>query len=1093
MSTKFFTNDPENTLLEKFEGVFQYNNIHQFDALVGYFRSSGYFRVRPFLDKVPQVRILVGINVDKLLNDATQMGLEFFKDQNAAKEDFIEKVVDDIKEAKYDKQTEEGIIQFITDLVDKKLEIRAHPEKKLHAKVYIFRPEPFNEHTPASVITGSSNFTDAGLGFGNQHNYEFNVILNDYTDVVFASEEFEKLWNEGVQILPADISKLKKITHLNDEITPYELYLKMLMEFFGSSIDYDPDSMGDLPGNFKKLSYQVDAVNEGFNMLLKHNGFILADVVGLGKTVIAAMIAKRYLIENGRETTRILVVYPPPIEKNWKNTFKSFTLDRYTKFISNGSLKKILEGDADYWNKEEYDLIIVDEAHKFRNHETESFNDLQLICKSPRKNSRRVAGLQKKVILVTATPLNNRPDDILHQISLFQDLRQSTLPVRNLTSFFSPLVEEYKKLKMYEELDIDKLREIYGKIRKNIVEPITVRRTRTDIENNDDYKKDIEEQNIIFPTVNPPVKIEYIMNEKLNELFHRTVFYLTDSDKILYYRYQAIYGLKQEIQNKYYENAERVSKSLAFIMKTLLIKRLESSFFSFKKSLNTFQKATDRMIEMFANDKIFIAPDTDVNKLLDKGWSEDQIEKEIEKLSEKNPKNRTFKRDDFKPGFLEGLKKDSKNLKELVEKWDQITEDPKLEMFLLFLDNRFLDKMINLEKKLVIFSESKDTVEYLTGVLKERKRNDVLSISSENRRSSYDLIVNNFDANIPEENQKNDYNILITTEVLAEGVNLHRSNVVIHYDTPWNSTRLMQRIGRVNRIGTKSSHIHNFVFYPSAQGDAQIKLNRTALMKIQGFHTAFGEDNQVFSIDEVLDDVTLFSGQIKEEEDEKLKYLFFLRKLRKTEPALFEKVANIPLKARTGRDSTVCEKEQLSGNTVAFLKTNLKHEFYLVNDTEGPNEITPLDAIKIFEAKIDEPSVPLIENHHDHVLAALEFFRKEDQKANNSQTDPTALGGVAQRAKQLLTQVAKHQSSNTELQNDLLKLIKLIDIGKYTNLASDIDKLQKKGRKTGLKIHDYLLELEETIQKYGQEEHDLNLSGKKRNSEPQLILSQSFK
>ncbi len=224
-----------------------------------------------------------------------------------------------------------------------------------------------------------------------------------------------------MDILPVDIQNIKKETYLNEEITPFELYIKLLTEYFGKNIDYDPDSISDLPQNFKKLSYQVDAVNEGFNMLLKHNGFLLADVVGLGKTVIAAMMAKKFLMQNGRENTKILIVYPPAVEKNWKNTFKDFQLDKYTKFITNGSLEKILEGHQDYWSKEDYDLIIVDEAHKFRNYLTGAFQNLQLICKSPRANKGLIDGLQKKVLLVTATPLNNRPDDIFYQIQMFQD------------------------------------------------------------------------------------------------------------------------------------------------------------------------------------------------------------------------------------------------------------------------------------------------------------------------------------------------------------------------------------------------------------------------------------------------------------------------------------------------------------------------------------------------------------------------------------------------------------------------------------------------------------------------------------------------
>ncbi|MCS7074564.1 MAG: DEAD/DEAH box helicase family protein, partial [Bacteroidia bacterium] len=444
----------------------------------------------------------------------------------------------DIETANYDKHTEKGILQFIDDLIEKKIEVKAHPDKKIHAKVFIFRPEPFNEHTLASVITGSSNFSDAGLGITNQ--YEFNVQLDSYDDVKFATDEFEKLWAEAVDILPVDIQHIKKETYLNEDITPFELYIKLLIEYFGKNIDYDPDSIGDLPPNFKKLSYQIDAVNEGFNMLLKHNGFFLADVVGLGKTVIATMVAKKFLMQNGRDNTKILVVYPPAVEKNWKNTFKYFNIDKYAKFITNGSLQKILDGHQDYWNKEEYDLIIVDEAHKFRNHTTGVFQNLQLICKSPRTNIGLIEGVQKKVILVTATPLNNKPEDIFYQILMFQDARQSTLPITNLTSFFNSLSEQYKTLKRFDGIDVTKLREIYGQIRKNVIEPITIRRTRKDLENIPDYLKDLQEQGIKFPKVEPPKKIEYVTDPKLNELFYKTVFYLTDADKLSYARYQAI-------------------------------------------------------------------------------------------------------------------------------------------------------------------------------------------------------------------------------------------------------------------------------------------------------------------------------------------------------------------------------------------------------------------------------------------------------------------------------------------------------------------------------------------------------------------------
>lgn len=1096
MSTKFFTNKEENTLLNKFEGVFKYNpNIEYFDALVGYFRASGYFRIRPFLNKVSKIRILVGINVDKLILDANKSGLEFFKNHKKTVEEFLDNLLEDIENANYDKDTEEGIVQFVKDIIEGKIQVKAHPDRKIHAKVYILRPEPFNKHTYASVITGSSNLTDAGLGGNKMSNYEFNVQLSDYTDVVFATNEFEELWKEAVDILPGDIGEVKSKSYLNDDATPFELYIKMLTEYFGKNIDYDPESVGDLPPNFKKLSYQVDAVNDGFNMLLKHNGFILADVVGLGKTVIAAMVAKKFLLQNGHQFTKILVIYPPAVEKNWKMTFKEFEIDKYTKFVSNGSLHRILDGHQDYWKKEEYDLIIVDEAHKFRNHKTGAFQNLQLICKSPRSNIGYIEGSQKKVVLVTATPLNNKPDDIFYQIQMFQDARQSTLPVTNLTSFFRPLVEQYKNLKRFDELDINKLRDIYGIIRKQVIQPITVRRTRRDIENIPAYKVDIAEQGVVFPKVDPPKKVEYILDEKLNELFIKTVSYLTDIDRLKYSRYQAIAGLKKEIQEKYYENAETVSKSLAFIMKTQMVKRLESSFYAFKKSLYSFKSATDRMIQMFENNRVYIAPDTNINALLDKGWNEEEIEKEIVRLSEDNPKNQIFRAEDFKKEFFEDLVFDAELISELVKEWDEIDNDPKLTVFLKELSMQFLNKKTNLEGKLVIFSESKDTVDYLSKALINKGRNDVLVISSENRKSKYETIVENFDANFPSvsdkekgKEQKDDYNIIITTEVLAEGINLHRSNVIVHYDTPWNSTRLMQRIGRVNRIGTKAPKIYNYVFYPSAQGDSQIKLNKIALMKIQGFHTAFGEDNQVFSTQEILDDVKLYGHPSNEEEDERLKYLHFLREFKKNNKKWFKEIKNLPLKARTGRDSAVIKKADLKGGTIVFLKTEKKHEFFWINSNGEAYEITPINAFKIFEAEKKEKRVELIECHHEHVKSAKDYFDKEEQIYVQSQTDPKALGGVAQRAKKFLSEVIKNPIVTDKQKDNINKIIYLIDVGKFTNLSADVGKIQKQKHN----IADSLIEIDRIAKEYNIDNSDTQIQIKRTVEKPTLILSESF-
>ncbi len=365
----------------------------------------------------------------------------------------------------------------------------------------------------------------------------------------------------------------------------------------------------------------------------------------------------------------------------------------------------------------------------------------------------------------------------------------------------------------------------------------------------------------------------------------------------------------------------------------------------------------------------------------------------------------------------------------------------------------------------------------------------MLVVSAENRKQLYETIVANFDANFEGEKQAIEYNIIITTEVLAEGVNLHRSNVIVHYDTPWNSTRLMQRIGRVNRIGTKADAIYNYVFYPSAQGDSQIQLNKTAFMKIQAFHTAFGEDNQVYSEQEILDDIKLFNTEaIREQEDERLKYLYLLRNFRKQNKAWFDHIKRLPLKSRTGRNAATISKPELQNGTAAFLKTDKKFEFYWVNNENQPSEITPLEAFKIFEADPKEKPCQLIEKHHEQVAAAIGHFEKLEHKLVASQTDPEALGGVAQRAKRFLSDLAKYPQLSDQQKENVQKIIVLIDMGKYTNLPSDVDRLQKKK----LNLSAALAELDKIAKQYNVDLSDAQKGKKVRAEKPLLIISESF-
>lgn len=1097
MASHFFTNNNDNTLFDKFKGILEHmKDLYTFHAVVGYFRSSGYFALQPHLTNLKDIKILVGINVDEMFAEVQRKGQLFLGDDERTKQEFLNWFIQDIKEAKYSEQVEHGILQFVNDMIKGRIKVRAHKSKTIHAKFYLFLPEQHTEHSDGWVIMGSSNLTEAGLGIKKAPNYELNIALKNYDDVSFAKQQFEELWNEGTPILPADIQQFRQKTHIGQIFTPFELYIKFLIEYFGKNIDYDPDTVGDLPKSFKKLSYQIDAVNQGFQMLLEHNGFFLADVVGLGKTVVAAMIAKRFMVANGSLNTKILVVYPPALEKNWKNTFRQFGIDRHTKFISNGRLEKLIKGDdLNYWPREDYDLILVDEAHRYRNHTSQMFSQLQRICKTPRTGEGLIAGTKKKVMLISATPLNNRPQDLYYQLLLFQDARRSTLPVTNLQTFFGPIIREYREIVKEDEPNIERIRELYATIREKVITPITVRRTRRDLRNYPKYIEDLDQQGIKFPEISAPKSKQYQLDAKLSKLFYHTIFYLTDDDKIRYNRYQAIRYLKDDLREQYYDQAVLISQSLAGIMKTLMVKRLESSFKAFKTSLKNFSTATGRMVEMFDKGKIFIAPDKSVNEMMDKGLTFDEIEEIILALSIDNPKNNVFTPADFDNDFIEGLRKDYELLKELVKAWDKVEQDPKLDAFLISLNDELFNTNINPTGKLVIFTESADTANYLQEHLEKALKQKILCVSSENRTKIFETLQENFDANYLGA-QKDDFKIIITTDVLAEGINLHRANVIVNYDTPWNATRLMQRIGRVNRIGSVAGVVYNYNFYPSQQGDEEIKLYSNALVKLQGFHTAFGEDAQIYTHEELVEQFELFKEGVKDDEDKRLLFLRFIREFKDTNPKEFRRIKNFPLKARTTRSETQSAKEDIKKSSVTFLKSPYKMEFYKVDEKNKVTSLTFIEAAEIFKAESTETSFPLPDIHFKQVQAALDTFEKDflgavsDTAATTDKAD--AISGQARKFLRDIKSITKSIEVKTACENMILSIEK----GEHTPLPNEIKKVRQ--------------QLEKRLITYGQVDNIILMIAKKYdvldkeqagdsrraqidfNIQPEIVLSETF-
>ena len=1031
MSTKFFTNAEENTLLKKLEGIFQHMQVYHFDALVGYFRASGYFRVQDFVRRTEKVRILVGIEVDKHTSDAMRKGFQFGLHNSDVIDDALAALTKDIQSAAYSKEIEDGMVRFIQDIANGKVELRAHPAKNLHAKIYIFRQEHEHEHAGwGSVITGSSNLTESGL----ERNLEFNVELRDHDDVKFALQTFEQLWADGVEITPPKVEAVRKDTFLNDEFTPYEIYIKFLIEYFGKSIEYDENSWHDLPANYSRLQYQIDAVTDGYKRLMKFNGFFLADVVGLGKTVVATMIAKKFIVHNGL-LTKILIVHPPALKRNWEDTIRDFKLQFHVDYVRCGSVHHIK-------HPEDYDLIIVDEAHKFRTDTTDMYRDLQVLCKSHRRNHGPGGDLAKKVMLISATPLNNRPEDIKNLVLLFQDGRNATIDeVSSITTFFRPHIDMFNKMRDEPNRAhaLKVIKRLYEEIRHKIIEPLTVRRTRTDLIDNEEYLKDIQSQGMTFPKMTAPQPIYYKLDPELNELFEDTMKQLRDKHLGLkYYRYQAIKFLMEQFKKRY-DRADSISDRLTNIMRTQLVKRLDSSFFAFIESLKRFRVANQAMVTMFAQGRVHIAPNLHVSEYIANGQEEELI-KLMDDLKETDLSIQTFVPDDFGHNFLPGLKHDQEIIDALCERWlawQARSEDPKLVEFVSQLKGAMLHPAKNTTNKLVVFSEYKDTTDYLKRELDKAGIPRVLTVDSRNVAEKAEEVRSNFDARASAKEWKDDVDVLITTEVLAEGVNLHRSHTILNYDVPWNSTRLMQRIGRVNRIGTTAKEIHVYNFYPTEQTENQIELYKKALLKLQGFHTALGEDSQIYSSEEEFGNFGLFD-KVKEDRDERVGLLMNLRAFRKAHPDWFKQIERYPDRARVGRMERIAAK-----SSVAFLKNPRRFAFYHVTADNAVQELTFLECAKLLAAEPSEVGVPLPAHHHPQLLSAIAHYTETQRADRDAVNHAERYGPNERKALSLLSAIHDLRLLNKE-EEDLIARGKqaLVD-GKFQHLQRDLNKLRR--------------------------------------------------
>ena len=1012
----FITNSQTRQLKKRISELIQ--KCKEIKILVGFFYFSGLRELYEGLKNNPGVKmkVLVGLNVDFTNYGLIEYADEFRISDEEKVSRFLGSIEKSINSELFDNKDFYEQVKFFINLIKEERLILRKTFEPNHSKLYIFKLDPSQVGRNALFITGSSNLTSAGLTL----EQEFNVEISDY-GVEEAEEYFDNLWAKAVKITENDIIKQRLIETLENktlikQLSPFEAYVLVLKSYLEA---YTPKEIGDeviinilKENGFAPYRYQIDAVKQALSIIENNNGVIIADVVGLGKTIVACLVAK-LLRKRG------IVLCPPGLigdEKLERSGWKWY-LERFGLFDWKVESIGMLDNE-DFVNSlkelKNMEVVIVDEAHRFRNEDTKSYEQLKNLCRN------------KTVILLTATPFNNRPGDILSLLKLFVTPKKSSITLENnlvdkfkifkstfdklgyIRKYYnSPDIEKRKKAQDYfkalfgtDEIDLRMVKNRTNYLSKQIrdvIEPVTIRRNRLDLQKNPYYKNEVKE----LTRVADPQEWFFELSEEQSKFYDEIIGYFSypeDGGRFKGAIYRP-FEYKIDFKDNDVENSKlseedkrryQQQRNLYDFMRRLLVKRFESSFGAFKKSIENFKNVTEHCQKFVEKTGRFIL-DRD---LIEKIWTLeiDEIEKELSEYAQKitegvYPKNHEiyeiskFKR---KEEFLEDIKADLNLFEDILKKLDDLNlvdNDPKLEHLIMKLKEwRSKER----KRKIVIFSEYVDTVNYLKEPLTRNFDNRVLVVAGDLTKSKIEEINKNFDASYPQEKQKDDYDILLCTDKMSEGFNLNRAGLVINYDIPWNPVRVIQRVGRINRIGKKVfDEIYIANFFPTEKGAELVKSREIAAQKMFLIHNALGEDAKIFDIDEEPSPSELYQ-RIQQNPDEIESESFYTRVLNEYEeiknnyPEVIESIKNCPPRVKVAKKS---DKDEL----IVFIK---KRRLYIQKiDYDGEDEPQPVileEVIDRIRCSKEEKSLELSNNFWDKYKVAKEIREKRSSTPEQS-------------------------------------------------------------------------------------------------------------
>lgn len=1051
------------------------------DILTAFFYFSGFNALAEDL-KDKKIRILVGNTIDpnaiqdlcnavkdspdELLETYAVRGYNRFNNsqkKNSYVESFINLFNKSALSEEFDSTDSQQVFKmFLNKIKDGSLEIRLTATQN-HAKAYILTNKPeyscFGDQKGV-VFTGSSNFTYNGLLGQGEMNERFsdNIKYDEYMD------SFEKLWNDSnsIDVCIKDGNKDFE-RELNDNLwifakpSPYEIFVRILYELYDSLDKSKIAAPTEITnGKFSNLKYQIDAIKYGIDCINKNNGVIIADVVGLGKSVIASAIAYNL---NLRKT---VIIAPPHLVDQWNEYQQDFGL-RGVKVCSSGKIEELYKT---YSSDPDPILYIIDEAHRYRNELSDSYQWLHQLTRSNSAN---------KVILLTATPYNNRPQDLFALIKLFQTPSRSTLnSVDNLGVRFHELIAKYNKLEKEGKKNLtDQIKKELDKLSEELrilIDPVIVRRSRLDLLEVKEYAEDLKLQGIQFPEVVGPELVEYDLGS-IRQLYLSTLEKLSNKFICARYNPSAYLINPQEFNKKYGElfgemNIQLFQGNLAKFIKRLLVMRFESSKSAFKLTLTSLFSSYENIKKWWAKGYVPIKKtgylsdpnDDEIEETLNELDSIDNEPIDVEKIKKKAI---PIPRELFKEDFINAVESDIELLKGIYREWfsaEDVGEDPKY----IEVSKKINDLLKeNPKRKIVIFSTFADTAEYVKGKL-EKDGFKVLLYTGGSTKLDRNVVKQNFDASYKQSEQTNDYDIIVATDALSEGFNLNRAGVIINYDIPYNPTRVVQRIGRINRINKKMfDKIYIFNFFPTDIGEQNILIKGISTLKMFLINNIVGSDTRTLTPDETLQ--SYFKAQYKEADaennerswDNDFKNIY---NSIKHNTQFIDKTLQIPERAR------IVRKNQKDICAISFAKRGNTSLFALAYPFDTKADIVaPEKVLRLFKASPEEKSFEYDEELDKKFTILRDEIRKPYPKIRLDKRKGEAIDNLEQlkivcpNEKDYISDLLEVIKTYDDLSDGELKYLSKMAI-KKNNAHEIVEDLKRK-----IPVH-YIIQIKEKVE-----------------------------